>query len=131
MYIRTCLIITSVCCSMLLNSGCIWSRVKVNDTNMASKALSIRPGETKANELIRNMGQPPSSIIPLKNGKTVYVYNSSESKKKGFNLIIIAISKTNVRSDSTYFLINAEGVVEKVSSAKPGELPWEWWAFDK
>ena len=130
MYIRTCLIITSLC-GMLLNSGCLWSRMKMNDTNMASKALSIRPGETKANELIRNMGQPPNSIIPLKSGKTVYIYNSSESKKKGFNAIIIAISKTNARTDSTYFLINEAGVVEKVSSSKPGELPWEWWAFDK
>lgn len=130
MYIKTCLIVTSLCC-MLLNSGCLWSRMKMNDTNMASKALSIRPGETKANELVRKMGQPPSSIIPLKNNKTVYVYNSSESKKKGLNLFIIVISKTNARTDSTYFLVDAAGIVEKVSSAKPGELPWEWWAFDK
>ena len=130
MYIRTC--VNVLCLStLLLSSGCIWSRVKMNDTNIASKALSIRPGETKANELIRKMGQPPNSIIPLKNGKSVFVYNSSESKKKALNLFIIVISKTNARSDSTYFLVDAAGVVEKVSSAKLGELPWEWWAFDK
>jgi hypothetical protein len=114
-----------------MSSGCLWSRVKINDTDAPAKARTIRPGTTTASELVKTMGAPPNSIIPLKNNRTIFIYNSSDSKQKGFNIIILGISKTNTRTSSTYFLINENAIVEKVSTAKPGNVEWEWWAFDE
>ena len=123
--------LNAIClCALLLSSGCLWSRVKVNDTSFPEKARTVKPNVTTAKDVLKTMGQPPNSVISLKNGRHVYVYNSSESKTKGLNLLFLIISKTNTRSDSTYFLISKAGIVESVSYAKPGELSWEWWAFD-
>ena len=123
--------LNAIClCALLLSSGCLWSRVKINDTDFPVKARMVKSNVTTAKDVLKIMGQPPNSVISLKNGRHVYVYNSADSKTKGLNLIFIIITKTNSRADSTYFLINADGVVESVSTAKPGELPWEWWAFD-
>ena len=129
MHIKTCINVLALS-ALMLSSGCIWTRAKVNDTDISSKARVIKPGVTKADELVKTMGQPPNSIIPIKNDRTIFVYNSSDSKTKGLYAIIINISKTNTQTSSTYFLIDANGVVEKVSTSKQGEVPWEWWAFD-
>jgi len=128
MHIKT--FFTVICLSaLLMNSGCLWTRVKVNDIEQTTKAREVKPNVTTSKELLKIMGQPPNSVIVLKNGRHVYVYNSSDTKTKGLNLLVLIISKTNSRSDSTYFLINNTGIVESVTSSQNGQLPWEWWAF--
>ena len=112
-------------------SGCTWSRVKVNSEEVLEKSKQIEVGKTKADELETILGSPPNSIIPLGGEREVQVYNFGDSKTNGLTLIVVNITKTNVRLDSAYFFIDADGVVERVSVSNNSEdVPWEWNAFE-
>lgn len=115
----------------VLVTGCAWSRSKLNDENLHLRAQSVREGHTTEAELVKLLGSGPNTIIPMRNGNQVYAYNVGDTKTKGLSLIVLNISKTNVRIDSAYFFINEKGIVEKSSiSTNSQEVPWEWWAFD-
>lgn len=118
-----------LCAGTLLSSGCMWSRVKMNGADVPTRAKVVKPQVTKAADLQRLLGQTPNNILPLKNGKQIYVYTSGESKTKGFDIILLSISKTNTEMDSAYVLVDEQGTVEAVSVGKQSVIPWEWWAF--
>jgi hypothetical protein len=119
----------ALCASLFLAGGCMWSRVKINSADVTSRAGAVKPQVTKAQDLQKLVGQPPSNILPLKSGKQIYVYTCGESKTKAFDIILVSVSKTNTRMDSTYVLVNEQGVVEAVETGAASEIPWEWWAF--
>lgn len=115
---------------MIAVSGCTWSRAKVNVEDFHERAARVKVGVTKAADLQGIFGSAPNSILPGKDGGSIYVYNFGDAKTNGLTLIIVNISKTNAGSDSAYFFVNAQGVVERASiSTNSEDIPWEWWAF--
>lgn len=122
-------VIAALALCMFASTGCMWSRVAINGADVVSRAQAAKTRASLAKDLLSLMGQPPSTILPLKSGKQIYVYTSGESKTKAFDIILVSISKTNTRTDAAYFLVNEQGVVESAHVGPPGELPWEWWAF--
>lgn len=114
----------------LIFSGCVFTRQKINIENFHSKAEQVEAGKTKARELAAILGGPPNAILPMEEGKEVYVYTFGDGKTKGLNLIIFGVTKTNLGLDSAYFFINENKVVEeKIVSTNSKDVPWEWWAF--
>ena len=114
---------------VLLNA-CIWGRQKINVEGFHEKAELVVAGETRADELTEILGTPPNAILPLKNGKKLYVYTFGDGKTEGFNLILFRIQKTNLGIDSGYFFIDGNNTVEeKIISNNSKDVPWEWWAF--
>lgn len=114
---------------LTLSSGCMWARMKTNDPDVLARARLVRPQVTRASELANLLGQPPNSVMPTKNGLQMYVYTAGDSKTMGFNIIVLSVSKTNMRMDSVYIFVDEQGLVQKVVVGKQGEIPWEWWAF--
>lgn len=128
---RNAFLLGVVLAVVLFGGGCAWSRVKLNSTDLSSRVKLVQPGVTQARDLSSMLGQPPNRIIALKDGRQIYVYNTGDSKTKALDLYIIAISKTNSRTESTYVFVNPDGSVESVNAGALGEVPWEWWAFGK
>jgi len=111
-------------------TGCTWSRIKYNVEDFHTRAARVKVGQTNAADLEKIFGSAPNTIIPGKDDKSIYVYNFGDTKTNGLTLIIVNISKSNVRTDSAYFFVNNAGVVEKASISNNSEdVPWEWWAF--
>ena len=127
---RYLLFLVFVLVGSFLSSGCAWSRTKINDNDIFLRAKRIQPRVTKANDLPSILGQPPNNIIALNNGGQICAYNAGDSKTKAFNILILSISKTNIRTDSVYLFVNSAGVVDSVTIGTPKDIPWEWWAFD-
>ena len=116
--------------NVLSFAGCTFSRARINAEDMFEKAGHVEVGKTKGAELESIIGSPPNTIIPMQGGREVQIYNFGDSKTNGLTLIIINILKTNVRFDSAYFFIDANGVVERKSiSNYSKDVPWQWWAF--
>jgi hypothetical protein len=110
--------------------ACTFARAKINAEDVHEKVGNVQVGQTKAAELETIIGSPPNSIIPLPGGREVQIYNFGDSKTNGLTLILLNISKTNLRFDSAYFFIDATGVVERKSvSNYSKDVPWQWWAF--
>lgn len=128
---KNCLRVVPVLLLLPLFLGaCTFARQKINVEQFHEKAELVVPGETKADELVDILGSPPNAILPLKEGKKVYVYTFGQGKTKGLTLILFNVSKTNVGIDSGYFFIDRNDTVEeKVISNNSREVPWEWWAF--
>jgi hypothetical protein len=97
---------------------------------MFEKSALVEVGKTKGADLESIIGSPPNTIIPMQGGREVQIYNFGDSKTSGLTLILLNISKSNVRFDSAYFFIDAQGVVERKSlSNYSKDVPWQWWAF--
>jgi hypothetical protein len=117
--------------SLLLCLGaCTFARAKINAEDMFEKSSLVEVGKTKAADLESIIGSPPNSIIPLQGGREVQIYNFGDSKTNGLTLILLNITKTNVRFDAAYFFVDANGIVERKSiSNYSKDVPWQWWAF--
>lgn len=119
---------------LLATSGCMWSRVRVNEAennDLILRSQKIQPGQTRNADLLRIMGTAPNTVTPLRDGRQLYAYHVVDSKTKGFSLILISFSKTNSRTDSVFFLVNQSDIVEAAYRGKPEDVPWEWWPFDE
>ena len=119
---------------MMATSGCMWSRVRMNEAeanDIVLRSQKIQPGQTRNADLLRIMGTAPNTVTPLRDGRQLYAYHVADSKTKGFSLILISFSKTNSRTDSVFFLVNQSDIVEAAYRGKPEDVPWEWWPFDE
>lgn len=112
-----------------LLGGCIWNRAKVNDAEVAARAAAIVPGKTHAEELPKLMGTVPSSVIPLKDGRTVYAFSYGDAKTEGFTLLLFTLSKTNSAFSAVYVFTDMKGVVRHVEASPAPETAWEAWPF--
>ena len=114
----------------LLAGGCAWSRVEINDGQTYAKSRAVRPGKTTTAQLEAIMGSAPNTVMPVKDGRQLFIYNFGDSKTEEFNLILVRFAKTNARLDTAYFMIGKNGVVEHVSVSNNSQrVPWEWVPF--
>ena len=116
--------------ALLCLGACTFARARINAEDMFKKAKQVEIGKTKAADLESIIDNPPNTIIPLQGGREVQIYNFGDSKTNGLTLILLNISKTNVRFDSAYFFVDPNGIVERKSISNYSEsVPWQWWAF--
>lgn len=126
-----CICITAM---LMATSGCMWSRVRMNEAennDMVLRSQKVQPGQTRNADLLRIMGTAPNTVTPLRDGRQLYAYHVADSKTEGFSLILVTFAKTNSRTDSVFFLMSPNGVVEAAYRGKPENIPWEWWPFDE
>ena len=114
----------------IILSGCTFARQKINVEGFHEKAENIIPGTTEGKELHYILGSSPNAILPLAEGKTIYLYSFGDGKSLGLNLILFQIQKTNIGFDTGYFVVDEDDIVrEKVVSTNSLDVPWQWWAF--
>jgi hypothetical protein len=115
---------------LLAATGCSWNRAMINGPDFLARAEQVVVGETTKQELPAILGSTPLTWIETGDGREVYVYSYGQSKREGFNLILLQIGKTNTRIDTAYFVVDKDGkIVNKFVGTNSQDVPWEWWAF--
>lgn len=121
--------VLAILCAILI-SGCTFARQKINVENFIEKVQAVKAGETNVDDLPGILGSLPNAVVPLPEGKRVYIYTFGDGKTKGLNLLILQINRTNFGLDSGYFFCNADGLItEVIVSNHSKNVHWDWWAF--
>jgi hypothetical protein len=115
---------------LLATSACSWGKTVINEPDFLTRADQVIVGQTKREQLPEILGSTPLTWIETGNGTDVYVYTYGQTKTKGFNIILLGISKSNTRIDAAYFVTDKDGIVsKKFVGTNSKDVPFEWWAF--
>lgn len=111
-------------------SGCTFHRSRLNIEDFNAKAAQVTPGKTTAGQLVELLGSDPNTILPIEDGKSIYIYYFGDTKTSGLTLILINLMKTNSGIDSGFFILDKSNVVQRVFvSSNSEEVSWGWWPF--
>lgn len=112
-----------------MQSGCIWSRAKINDTSIIHRQDQIIVGKTKIEQVPIILGAAPSSISEFKNGTTLYSFVVGDSRTNGLMLVLVNFTKTNLSTSAIYVIADAQGVVSQIRKSPMPDPEWEFWPF--
>jgi len=112
-------------------SGCMWSRMRMNDPEIVSRARAIVPGKTTVAELPVLLNAQPTRKRTA--GKTTtFEYSYSDAKTKSFSIIIFTWSRTENVTETLYVEADAStGVVTGLPYLDHREPEWRFWPFDE
>ena len=110
-------------------SGCMWSRMRMNDPDIVERARAIRPGTTTVADLPRLLNAQPTRKRTA--GKvTTFEYSFSDAKTKSFSVILFTWSRTENVTETLYVEADAEtGIVTNVPRLNHHEPEWRFWPF--
>ena len=112
------------------STGCSWSRMRMNDPEIAVRARTIAPGRTKVADLPQILGAQPTRKRTA-DGVTTFEYSYSDAKTESFSLILFTWSRTENVTETLYVEADAEtGVVTNVPRLDHREPDWRCWPFD-
>ena len=120
---------TCIVGAFALFSGCMWGRVKVNDSSVVDSARFIKPGSTHISELENILKVQPTLRMPGKD-MTLLGYTYSDTKNNGLMLIAVNFMRSTTVTDTLY--IEADPVtqiVRKVHISPKRTLEWRFWPF--
>lgn len=110
-------------------SGCMWSRMKVNDPTIADRALAIKPGVTKGEEIAGIIGAQPTMRMPGKD-YALFGYTYADTKVNGLMLLVFNFMRSTTVTDTLYIQVDRNtGVVTDVYLPKKHEVEWRFWPF--
>lgn len=115
--------------AVTLASGCMWSRVKVNDPDIVSRSYSIREGRTAESELDGILKARPTMRIPGKDTRTL-AYSFSDTKHNGLMLLVVNFTRSTTIAETLY--VDIDPVTGKVKKVHRPDLPaveWRFWPF--
>lgn len=116
-------------CVFTALSGCMWSRVKVNDPTVAELAHSVKPGTTTEQELEDILKSHPTLRIPGKHS-TILGYTYSDTKNHGLMLIAVNFMRSTTVTDTLYVEVDPKTkTVQKVHIPKKRTTEWRFWPF--
>lgn len=118
-----------VAATLMLASGCMWSRLQINDPAVAERAKAIRPGVTKAEEIAGIIGAQPTMRLPGKDF-LLFGYTYGDTKGNGLMLIAFNFMRSTTVTDTLYIESDAKtGLVTQVYLPQHHEVEWRFWPF--
>ena len=108
----------------LMMSGCMWSRVVVNDPAVVERSRAIKEGVTRESELDGILAAKPTLRMPGKNAHTL-AYTFSDTKHNGLMLILVNFTRSTTVAETLYVEVDpASGTVKKVHRTEVPEIEW-------
>ena len=115
---------------LALQSGCSFQRQRINIEHPFSRIARVKPGETRAEELIAILGTAPSNVVPIPPDKEGYVYGYGDSKTFMLGIVLLNFQKTNTGIDTAIIVVDKDGIVQNVvHGTNSKDLPWQFWPF--
>lgn len=112
-----------------LVSGCMWSRVQVNDTGIVQRSYAVREGVTLEKDLDAILLAKPTMRLPGKDSRTL-AYSFSDTKHNGLMLLVVNFTRSTTVSETLYIEIDDRtGKVRKVHRPYVPEVKWRFWPF--
>lgn len=109
----------------LLFQGCAFIRGNYGEELGQGDIATIQKGVSTRADVAAVLGAP-DRIIDANNREIFHYYHYDV--KSGS---VVIFSRTNIKSDDTFVIFNAAGIVEEVISGKSkGPLKFQFWPFD-
>lgn len=113
----------------MLMSGCMWSRVVVNDPAVVERSRAIKEGVTRESELDGILAAKPTMRMPGKSAHTL-AYTFSDTKHNGLMLIFFNFTRSTTVAETLYVDVDPKtGTVKKVHRPEVPEIEWRFWPF--
>lgn len=113
---------------LLLLAGCSFSRGTLGDEFKPENIASIKKGASTRMDVLNAIGAP-DRILQV-NGQEIFHYYRYDAKVGSLLLIIVNLSRLNVKSDDLYVRFNRDEIVEDVVfSRRTDGLKFRFWPF--
>ncbi|OLC00057.1 MAG: hypothetical protein AUH35_02220 [Nitrospirae bacterium 13_1_40CM_62_7] len=110
--------------SLSLLGGCMFIRGSMGDTVKAEDVVPVKKGVTTRAQVAALLGAP-ERIIEV-NGHEIFQYYRYDIKMG----LLLAFSRTNIKSDDLFVIFNSKGVVDDVIFGKPKRpINFQIWPF--
>lgn len=117
------LVVMTILCLTLLE-GCAFVRGNYGDEFSLEDIQTIKKGVTTREEVAARLGAP-DRILDV-NGHEIFQYYRFDVKSG----LVLVFSRTNIKSEDLYVLLNRDGVVEDVVFGKRTDPPkFQFWPF--
>lgn len=111
--------------NLLITTGCAFIRGNYGEELGQGDIATIQKGISTRADVAAVLGAPDRIIEA--NGREIFHYFHFDVKSGS----VLIFSRTNIKSDDTFVILNGSGVVEEVVSGKrKGPLEFQFWPFD-
>lgn len=122
---RSCSCILSLLIVAVLYQGCAFIRGNYGAELGQGDITTIQKGISTRADVAAVLGAPDRIVEA--NGREIFHYYHYDVKSGS----VLIFSRTNIKSDDTFVIINGAGIVEEVVSGKrKGPLEFQFWPFD-
>ena len=111
--------------NLVIMTGCAFIRGNYGEELGQGDIATIQKGISTRADVAAVLGAPDRIIEA--NGREIFHYFHFDVKSGS----VLVFSRTNIKSDDTFVILNGSGVVEEVVSGKrKGPLEFQFWPFD-
>lgn len=122
-------ILAPLCMILSATTGCMWSRVKVNDPSIVERSHFVKEGTTHEDDLEEILQAKPTMHIPGRESHTL-AYSFSDTKHNGLVLILLNFSRSTTIAETLYIDIDTSTrKVKKVHRPQVPTIEWRFWPF--
>lgn len=114
--------------TLLIAGGCAFGRATLGDDIRQEDVVAIKKGVSTRTDVVARIGAPDR--IVQANGREILQYYRYDMKSSSLLLILVNVSRFNIKSDDLYVLLNREGIVEDVLfGRRTDKLTFQVWPF--
>jgi outer membrane protein assembly factor BamE (lipoprotein component of BamABCDE complex) len=113
---------------LVLTAGCAFGRATLGDEIREQNVTAIKKGMTTRAEVVTLMGAPDR--FTQANDRTILQYYRYDMKSSSLLLLLVNLSRFNVKSDDLFILLDQDGIVEDVLfSHRTDKVAFQVWPF--
>lgn len=117
------------CVSLTLLGGCAFARGSYGEEVAQGNMAAIKKGVSTRADVAALLGAPDRIIEA--NGHEFFHYYHFDVKSGFFSIIILTLTRTNIKSDDIFIVFDRNGLVEEVvAGKKKPNLEFQIWPFD-
>ncbi len=114
--------------ALIWSSGCAVTRGNIGDRVNPDAVAALQKGVTTRQEALHALGAP-DRILQI-NGREVFQYYHYDIKSSSLVLILLNLSRTQVKSDDLYLFFAKDGPLDEVMFGRRTEsMAFRFWPF--
>ncbi len=109
-------------------SGCAFTRGNVGEPLKPEAVSAIKKGSSTQAEVLDSFGAP-DRVLQV-NGRQVLQYYHYDAKSSSLVLILLNMSRLNIKSDDLFVFLRPDGIVDDVIfGRRTDRLKFQFWPF--
>lgn len=113
---------------LVLTVGCAFGRATLGDEIREQNVTAIKKGVTTRAEVVTLLGAPDR--FTQANDRTILQYYRYDMKSSSLLLLLVNVSRFNVKSDDLFIVLDHGGIVEDILfSRRTDKLAFQVWPF--
>lgn len=108
--------------------GCAFTRGNVGEPLKPEAVSAIKKGSSTQSEVLESFGAP-DRVLQV-NGRQVLQYYHYDAKSSSLVLILLNMSRLNIKSDDLFVFLRPDGIVDDVIfGRRTDRLKFQFWPF--